>query len=48
MSEGTQPDFCSHEDGEVSRHLSSGDQAAASGRIKQRTKSPAFFGDEYF
>lgn len=42
MSEGTQPDFCSHADGEVSRYLSSGDQAAAYGRIQQRSGSPAF------
>jgi hypothetical protein len=34
--------FRFHEDGEVSRNLSSGDQAAASRRIQQRSESPAF------
>jgi hypothetical protein len=36
--------FCNHEDGDVSRHLSSDDQAAASRRIQQRSESPAFLG----
>jgi hypothetical protein len=36
------PDFPFHENGEPSRHLPGGDQAAASRQIQQRNESPVF------
>ena len=40
-SDTADPDFCFHENGELSRHLPRGDQDAASGQIQQRSESPA-------
>jgi len=40
--------FPNHEDGEVSRHLPTGDRAAPSRRIQQRRQGPLSFNDEHF
>ena len=38
---------CFHENGELSRHVTRGDQAAASRQIQQRSEAPLSFGDEH-